>query len=330
MNSRRKLLVAFGAGALTAPFGSFAQQQGKVWRVGFLAQRSRPTSLGSWYYGEFSRGMRDLGYIEGKNLVIEWRFSAGNYERLPGLAAELVKLKVDVIVTTGTPSTTAAQQATTNIPIVMASGGDPVGARFVKSLARPEGNITGLTTMSGDLVQKQLEMLRSVVPKLSRAAVLMNPANSTDTRLLRNVHAAGAATKVTILPVEARTVHEIEKAFAAMDHRRAEAVIVSFDSIFNEQYRHISALASEHRLPSIAGRKEYAEAGGLMGYGPNFSDQYRRAAAYIDKIFKGAKAGDLPVEQPTKFELIINGKTAKTLGLEIPQSLLISADKVIE
>ena len=325
MNNRRKLLFALGAGALAAPLSSFAQQ-GKVWRVGFLG-----TSTASGYAPEALRaGLRELGYVDGKNLVIEWRFAEGKNERLPGLATELVNLKVDVIVAQGRPATSAAQKATTNIPIVMGTIGDPVGAGFVKSLARPGGNITGLTNISGDISAKHLEMLLSMVPKLSRVVVLVNPENPSNTMALRNVQAAARRTGVTILSFEAQTPQEIENAFSQMPRQKAGALIVARDAFFNQQVRQIAELAAKNRLPTICGIREYVEAGGLMSYGHNQADNYRRAATYVDKIFKGAKPSDLPVEQPTKFELFINRKTAKALGLTIPQSLLISADKVIE
>ena len=328
MNNRRKLIVALGAGTLVIPVASLAQQRGKVWRVGFLAAR-RPTSLDSDYFGAFPRGMSDLGYVEGKNLLIEWRFADNRIERLSDFATEFVRLPVDVIVTTGTPSTRAAQKATTNIPIVMGTIGDPIGSGFVKSLARPGGNITGLTSFV-EISPKHLEMLLSVMPKLASTAVLLNPDNSSNIEMLTSVQAAAQKLGVKILPVEARTAQEIEKAFSVMIREHAGAVILGQESIFVQQRRQIAELAAKHRLPSIGAIREFAEDGVLISYGPSFADIYRRAATYVDKIFKGTKAGDLPVEQATKFELMINGKTAKALGLTIPQSLLISADKVIE
>ena len=330
MNNRRKLIVALGASSLAAPFGSFAQQQGKVWRVGFLTQRSRPDFLDSDIFGEFPRGMRELGYVEGKNLAIEWRFADGKVERLPGLAEELVQLQVDVIVAAGTPSTSAAQKATTTIPIFMVIVNDPVGSGFAKSLARPGGNITGLSNLTTDLGPKHLEMLINIVPRLSRVAILLNPTNSGHAAMRKNIEAAAQKTNIKILPVEARTPQEIENAFPMITKERAGAVILAQDAIIYQQRRQLAELAAKHRLPSIAVIREFAEAGGLMNYGPSFGDICRRAATYVDKIFKGSKPGNLPVEQPTTFELFINGKTAKALGLKIPQSLLISADKVIE
>ena len=330
MNTRRKLLIALGVGALAAPFTSFAQQQGKVWRVGFLVPERRPGSLDSHVYGGFPLGMRELGYVEGKDLAIEWRFADNDIARLSDLAAELVRLKVGVIVTAGSAATGAAQKATATIPIVMGSSGDPVGSGFVKSLARPGGNITGITNLITELAPKYLEMLRSMVSRLSRVAVLVNPANSAHAAILKSVQAAAQRAGITILPEEAGTQQEIESAFSNMTRQNAGAVYVVQDPLFRQQRRQIVELEAKHRLPSITAPREHPEAGGLMSYGPNYTDNYRRAATYVDKIFKGAKPADLPVEQPTKFELVINRKTAKSLGLTIPQSLLISADKVIE
>jgi ABC-type uncharacterized transport system substrate-binding protein len=329
MNPRRKLLIMLGASALAAPLRSFAQQQGKVWRVGFLAGR-RPVSLDTDNYGAFPRGMRELGYVEGKNLVIEWRFADGQYERLPGLVAELVRLKVDVIVAAGPPVVVAAQKATTTIPIVIVTGIDPVAAGFVKSLAHPGGNITGISNLSGEVSPKHLEMLLTMVPRLARVAVLVNPANPAHASMLKAVQAAAQKATVKILPVEARTPQEIETAFSVMTKENAGAIIVGLDPFFNQQRRQFVELAAKNRLPSIATFREYVEAGGLMSYGRSGTDQYRHVAVLVDKILKGAKPGDLPVEQSTKLELVINRKTAKTLGLKIPNSLLISADKVIE
>jgi putative ABC transport system substrate-binding protein len=330
VNRRRQLLIAFGASALGAPLASLAQQQTKIWRVGFLSPRSRPTSLDSDYFGAFPRGMRDLGYVEGRNLVIEWRFADGEYGRLPGLAAELVQMKVDVIVAVGTPSTQAAMKATTTIPIVIASQSDPVGSGLVKSLAHPGGNITGLSNIDGDIGPKHLEMLLSVVPKLPRVAVLMNPDNSSHATILRNLQAAAQRSRVAILPTEARTPKEIETAFSVMTREHAGAVIALSDPLFTQQRHQIAEQATRNRLPSASGNQEYAEAGGLLSYGQNRVELFRRAATYVDKILKGAKPADLPVEQPTKVELVINMKTAKALGIRIPQSILVRADRVIE
>jgi putative ABC transport system substrate-binding protein len=330
MNTRRKLIIAFGAGALTAPFASFAQQQGKIWRVGFLSQRARPDSLDSGAISELRRGMRELGYVEGKNLNIEWRFADGKAERLPGLAAELAQMKVGIIVAVGSLATSAAQRATTTIPIVMVSVSDPVGIGLVKSLARPGGNITGLSDLLGDISSKHLELLLGMVPKLTRVAVMVNPVNGSNATILKNIQVAAQRTAVKILPVEIERSQNIEKAFSLMINDKVGAVIVASDGLFFQQASQIAKLAAKNRLPTISWVREYVEAGGLMSYGANITDLYWRSATYVDKIFKGAEPGDLPVEQPTKFELVINGKTAKALGLNIPQSLLVMTDKVIE
>jgi len=328
MNNRRKVVVAFGASVLAAPF-AIAQQQGKVWRVGFLSQRHVDFVDSDYYYGPFRQGLRELGYVEGKNLVIEWRSAEGNNERLAGLAAELVNLKVDVIVTAGTPAISAAQKATTTILIVMGNIGDPVGSGFVKSLARPASNITGLSSMAGDVYLKQIEMLLSMVPRLSRVAVLVNPSMS-NVKTSERVQTEGQKRGVKVLRGEAKTPQEIHNAFSIMRRQNADALIVFNDGLFQQQKAQIAELTAKHRLPAVAQDRIYADAGVLMSYGPSLAEQSLRAATYVEKIFKGAKPADLPVEQPTKFELVINGKTAKTLGLAIPQSLLVSADKVIE
>jgi len=330
MNNRRKLLIALGAGALAPPFAAFAQQPGKVWRVGFLAYRSRPDSLDAeTNLGAFPRGMRELGYVEGKNLEIQWRFAEGKSERLPGLVAELIQLKVDVIVASDSLAIKAAQKATTTIPIVMASPGDPVGSGFVKSLARPEANITGSSNFTSDLSPKLLDMLRSMVPKLTRVAVLVNPTNPAHTGTIKGVRDAARVAGMQTLVVEARSAQEVEAAFAVMAREKVGAVVIQPDVLFIERSQVID-FATKNRLPSIMTYRGYAEAGGLMSYGHDWAENYRRAATYVDKILMGVKPADMPVQQPTRFELHINAKTAKALGLKIPQSLLISADKVIE
>jgi putative ABC transport system substrate-binding protein len=321
------MLQVLGASVLAAPFGVLAQQANKIWRVGFLAARHVDFVDTDYYYGPFRQGMRELGYVEGKNLLIEWRSSEGKPERLAALAAELVNLKVDVIVTGGTASTRAAQKATATIPIVF-GGGDPVGDGFVKSLARPGGNITGLSNIGPEIGPKLLEMLISMVPKLSRVVVLGNTDVTDGT--LKGVQTAAQRTRIRILPMYAGAASQIEQAFAAMARDKAGAVMVMREPFLNQQTRLIAQQAAKYKLPAIAGLREFADAGGLMSYGASITEQYRRAAFYVDKIFKGAKPGDLPVEQPTKLELVINGKTAKALGLTIPYALRISANQVIE
>jgi putative ABC transport system substrate-binding protein len=330
MNNRRKLVIALGASALLAPLGSFAQPQGKVWRIGFLSARHVDFLDSDVYYGPFRQGMREFGYVEGRNLVIEWRSAEGNSEHLPSLATELANLKVDVIVAGGTPATSAAQKATTTIPIVMGNIGDPVGFGFVKSLARPAGNITGLSAMAGDISLKQLEMLLGMVPKLSRVAVLVNPSNTATIKVLERVQVEAQKRGVKILRAEARTPQEIDNAFSLIRQQNAGALIVLPEGFFQQQKDQIAELTAKHRLPSVAQDRIFSEAGILMSYGPRLTDQYRRAAYYVDRILKGAKPGDLPIEQPMTLELVINRKTAKALGLTIPQELLVRADKVIE
>ena len=325
---RRKtfpVLLALGV----APLFAHAQQHDKIWRVGFLTQRRRPVSIEADFIGAFPRAMRDLGYVEGKNLVIEWRFD-DNADRLPDLAAELVRLRLDVIVSGSSQAISALQKATTTIPIVMATSGDPVGSGFVKNLARPEGNITGFSNLSSDVGAKQLELLLSIVPRLSRIAVLLNPVNPSLRTFLKSVQSAAQGGSIKVLPVEARTTQEIENAFPVMMQAKADAVIVATDALLIQHYRKIADLATKNRLPSSSAIHEYVEAGGLISYGPNLAEQFRRAATYVDKIFKGAQPSDLPVQQITTFELFINGSTAKALSLTVPQSLLLRADRVIE
>ena len=269
--------------------------------------------------------------MEGQNIAIESRWAEGKYDRYPALAADLVRLKVDVIVAHGGAATQAVQQATRTIPIVMSLVLDPVGSGLVPSLARPGGNVTGTSFMGPDLVGKQLQLLKEVVPKVSRVAILRNPANPASAQGLRDAEAAARALGVRLQALEARDPQEIDSAFAAMTRERAGALLIFPDPIFGNQRRQIAELAAKRRLPAIyGGTPEYAEAGGLMVYGPNELDLNRRAAIYVDKLLKGAKPADLPVEQPTKFELVINLRTAKAIGLTIPPSLLQRADQIID
>jgi putative ABC transport system substrate-binding protein len=327
---RRSLLVALGAGAIAAPLACLAQQS-KLRRIGFLAVRSRATlSNPESYYDAFVTAMRALGYAEGVNLAIEWRFGEGRYERLPGLALELAQMKPEVIVTHSTPATEALQRATRTIPIVTASVGDPVGRGFATSLARPGGNITGLSAYASSPAGKHLELLKNAVPRLSRIALLVNPGSSAYENIVRSVQAAGKKLGLNVLRVDARSSEDIERGFEAMSRDRAGAVIVTNDSFYIAQRRQITALALEHRLPSVFHFREDVVAGGLMSYGHDVSYNYRRAADYVDKILKGAKPSELPIEQPTKFHLAINRKTAKALGVAISKELEFRADEVIE
>jgi len=327
MINRRILLSAFGAWA--AATRAFAQQA-RVWHVGFLALPDRPESIDASRFGGFVRGMRELHYVEGKDLTIEWRFAGGDLDRLAGLADDLVKRKVDVIVASSTPAIRAAQKATTTIPIVVANANDPVGSGFADTLGRPGHNITGLTSLSSDLGPKVVEMLLTAAPKVARVAILANPANPSNAAIVQSLQAACGEAKVASLPVEASQVTEIDKAFAIMKQQAADAVAVAADTLFVEQRAQIAELTDRYRLPSIFSFREHAEAGGLMSYGQSLADGYRRAATYVDRILKGASPSSLPIEQSTKLELVINLKTARVLGLAIPASLLARADEVIE
>jgi ABC-type uncharacterized transport system substrate-binding protein len=325
MTTRRPILFAAGVCLLAAPLISLSQRPPKLWRIGFLSARGHPASLDADFYGGFPRGMRELGYVEGGNVVFEWRFANGNAESLSGMAVELVRLNVDVIVTAGKAATGAAQKATTTIPIVMGAVADPVGSGLVASLSHPGGNITGLSNLSGDLRSKHLEMLLRVMPALTRVGVMMNPADQTT---IVNLQIEAQKSNVTILPAQAQVPQQIEGAFTGLARDNAGALIVSLNPLFVQQRRQIADLAVKHHLPSISPNREFAEVGGLMSYGQNQADSYRRAATYVDKILKGAKPAELPIEQPTKFELVINMKTAEGLGIKIPQSILLRAERV--
>jgi len=336
MSNRRKMVIALGAGALAAPFGSFAQQQAaKISRVGLLSpgapfDAGRNPSALAVLFGALRESLRELGYGEGRNIVIESRWAEGKYDQLPRLAAELIGLKVDVIVTYGTPAAQAAQRATGTIPIVMAGIIDPVASGLIRNLARPGGNITGQSMMSPDLVAKQLEMLKEVVPKLSRVALLSNPANPGNAPQVQYGQDAGRALGLQIQALKASNPGDIDRAFSVMSEERAGGLVVLVDAALLDHRARIVDLAARSHLPAMYGLSDYTEAGGLMAYGPNRLAMFQHAATYVDKILKGAKPGDLPVEQPTKFELIVNMKTVKALGIKIPDSIMLRADKIIE
>ena len=326
---RRQLLIAIGAGSL---FGSLPRltiaQKGPT-RIGFLATRSKPTVWNADYYGAFLRGMQDLHYTEGKDFAMEWRFADGDSARLPELANELVKSKVDIIVTGGTQAIRAASEATKVIPIVMGNSNDPVGEGLIASLARPGGNITGLANTNTGLSPTHMSLMQEVVPGLSRVAVLLNPKNQNYTPILKSMYDAAAKMRLKIIRLEAKSPREIDGAFAAMDRAEAQAVITAFDALYVQQRHQIGALALKYRLPSLFPVRQQVEAGGLMSYGQNYGKLYRRASVYVDKILKGASPADLPVEQATKFELVINNRIARALALEIPSSVRQRADKFI-
>jgi ABC-type uncharacterized transport system substrate-binding protein len=313
--------------SLLAPLAAEAQA-GKMYRIAFLATASGQSQ--AYQVDALRAGLHDLGYLEGKNIVIEYRWAEGKYDRLPDLAAELVRLKVDVIVTGGTQSTQAAMKATTTIPIVMVGTGDPLRSGLVASLARPGGNVTGLTQLGAEVAGKRLQILKDIVPNVSRVAFLWNRANVSHMPYFNELQAAARGLRLTLQSVEVQEPHEFEKAFAGMMRERPDALIVTADGTHQLRQAWIVDFAAKRRLPVMYQLKEYVEAGGLMSYGTSITDIYRHAAIYVDKILKGAKPADLPVEQPTKFDLVINLKTAKALGLTIPQSVLLRADQVIE
>ena len=323
-----EVLIALTLGMLAAGAAAEAQAPPKVPRTGFL---DAGTPSGRQYLLEALRqGLRDLGYVEGKNIALEVRWAEDKSERLPDLAAELVRLRCDVIVTGTTQATLALQRATRTTPIVMTLVSDPVGSGLVASLARPGGNITGLSTMVPELTGKRLQLLTEVVPRLARVAVLWNPADPIGPPLLRETEAAARLLGVQLQPREARSAAEIEGAFAAMSRDRVRAVIVLAGYLFLDQRTRVVALAAKRRLPAMYLTRDFVDAGGLMAYGPNYPDLFRRAATFVDKILKGAKPADLPVEQPTKFELVLNQKTAKALGITFPPSVLLRAEQVIQ
>jgi len=329
---RRRFLLTSLAGVLAAPPGAATQQADKIARIGYLTTADLPTA--PYHLREaFLKGLRDLGYVEGRNLVIEYRSADGKVERLRALAAELVSLKVDVILAPASVHVLAAKQATRTIPIVFVNSGDPVASGLVTSLARPGGNVTGLSTLAVDLIGKCLEQLPQAIPGVSPVAVLWNPgdgAERTEKDMLKRAEVAGRALGMRLQFVEVRGPADFDRAFSEMTGGRAGALTVLQSTMFFLERRRLVDLAAKNRLPAVYTSREFVDAGGLMSYGPDFADLFRRAASYVDKILKGAKPADLPVEQATKFELVINLKTAKALGLTIPQSLLLRADRVIE
>jgi putative ABC transport system substrate-binding protein len=331
MMDRRAFLTIVGGSILAAPLAAEAQQATKTPRIGVLATTSAPSKLRE----VFLQGLRDLGYVEGRNVVIEYRFAEGKYERLPALAAELVALKVDVIWVGATPQALAAKQATKTIPIVCPSFADPVTDGLVTSLARPGGNVTGLSNIAPGLVGKRLELLTQAVPGVSRVAVLWHShpgaySERTDKNMRKEAEVAARALGVRLQFVGARGAADLDRAFSEMTRARAGGLTVLGGVMFVNEGRRLVDLAAKNRLPAMYHVRAIVDDGGLMSYGADQADMWRRATTYVDKILKGAKPADLPVEQPTKFELVINLKTAKTLGLTIPQTLLLRADQVIE
>lgn len=324
---RRKFIGTAAVGVLAAPFAATAQLEGKIYRIGFLAAGSAERSKTTM--APFDQGLQGLGYVEGRNTVIERRYANADYARAQQLAVELVRLQVDIIVAPATGVAHAAKNATQSIPIVMAAT-DPVGTGLVASLARPGGNVTGLTNIAPEVTGKQVELLREIRPKLARVAVLVNPANPSTTRVVDEAEAGARRFSVRIQVVKVPAAGDLELAFAEMARERAEALLVQGDPLLAAGRARITTLATTQRLPQIYVLREHVDAGGLMAYGASYPDLLRRVAGYVDKVLRGAQPGDLPVEQPTKFELVINLNSAKALGLTIPLPLLLRADEVIQ
>jgi putative ABC transport system substrate-binding protein len=330
--NRRAFLGAVGL--LTTRLESFAwaQSAARVYRIGYLG--SAPVALltapPDALLGAFLGRLQELGYAEGRNLVLERRSAEGRNEQYRALATELVNLKVDVIIAPGTAAALAAKEATSTIPIVTVVAGDPVGSRLIASFARPGSNVTGTSSAGGEVTAKQLELMKEIVPRLSRVAVLSNRTTALHVTLLKELEVAARPLRVRLHPVDAGTPQDLDSAFKAIAKERPEALIPLDDPLIFQERRRIADFALRHRLPTASFQRFFTEAGTLLSYGPSFADLFRRAATYVDKILKGARPGDLPVEQPTKFELVINAKTAKALGLTIPPSLLARADQVIE
>jgi putative ABC transport system substrate-binding protein len=328
VTDRRTFLGTLASGLLAAPLAAGAQQAGKVYRIGFLGNSTE--ALEANLVGPFREGLRERGYVEGRDLTIEYRWAEGAYERFPALIAELIALNVDIIVTAGTPAALAVKRMTTTIPLVMAAVGDPIGTGLVKSLARPGGNLTGSVAIAPDLEGKRLELLTQIVPKLSSVAFLGNPANPLHVTSEKQASAAAKALHLKVVFFPVRAEGEFDHAFQAIVGQRSGALVMLADRLFLHHRARIVEFTARHQLPAVYAYSELVQVGGLMSFGPSYPEMHRRAAYYVDRILKGAKPGDLPLEQPTKFELVINLKTAKALGLTIPPSLLQRADQVIE
>jgi putative tryptophan/tyrosine transport system substrate-binding protein len=321
---RREFITLLGSATLAWPLTARSQQRKKIPRIGVLWPNPPATF-------EFVRqGLKDFGYVEGQNIAFEFRWAEGKLDQLPELAADLVRLQVDLIVTLAPPATLAAKQATQTIPIVFVGMGDPLASGIVPSLARPGANLTGTTRMISDMSAKHVELLKEAVPSLAKLAVLWNPTNSSHPPALQAVHAAARSLSLQVHPLEVRAPAELDSIFATIVRERADGVLFIADPIFFIQLKRMADFVGSNRLPAIANFTEFPKLGGLMGYAPSIPDEFRHAASHIDKILKGAKPADLPVEQPTRFQLVINLKTAKALGLTVPPTLLVSADEVIE
>jgi len=331
-HTRRSFLVALPLVAVAMPYVTEAQQAGKLWRIGYLSLVSGELDQYKPWIAGFRDGLRELGYVEGENVIVEQRYAAGQVERLPELAAELVALKVDILVTAGAGSAVGARKVTSTVPIVFIGESDPIGTGLVASLARPGGNATGLADAHADLVPKRLAFLTQLVPSASRVGVLWNPSNAGTASQLKTAQGAAPALGLTIVPIDVKGPKrdDLDRAFTAIGKDRLGGLLVVGDATLGVQRKRIVELSIAHRLPTSGSHRGWAEGGLLMSYGTDLPALFRHGAVVVDKILKGAKPADVPVEQPTKFELVINGKTAKALGLTIPQSLLLRADQVIQ
>ena len=321
------LLLVLVLGVMAVPVPAGATPGTKPHRIGFLGNST--AALERNLVEPFRQGLRERGYVEGQDVVIEYRWAEGNYERFPGLIAELIGLKVDVIVTAGTPAALAVKRATTTIPVVMIAVGDPVGTGLIASLARPGGNVTGLTSIAADLEGKRLELLREVIPRLTRLSVLWNPASTFQVVAEREARAAAQRLQLGVHSVGVRAAGQFDESFEAIVRERAGALVVLADRLFLHERAWIIAFATRHRLPGVYAYRELVEEGGLMSFGPSYADMHRRAATYVDKILRGASPASLPVEQPAKFELIVNLKAAHLLGLTLPPAVLARADEIL-
>jgi putative ABC transport system substrate-binding protein len=325
---RRRFLALLGGAALAWPLPLRAQQAGKIPRIGFMGNSTE--ALEANLIGPFREGLREHGYQDGRNIVVEYRWAEGKYDRFPALVAELLAAKVDLIVTAGTPASLAVKKATTTVPLVMVAVGDPVGTGLVPSLARPGGNLTGLSSIAPDLEGKRLELLREVVPGLAHVGVFHNPANLFHTVSMPLARKAAEALNIKLQPLSVSASQDLDGAFAAILKEKPDALLVLADRVYLHERKRMMDFALQQRLPNANAHKEMVDAGGLMSYGPSYEDMHRRAAEYVDKILKGAKPGDIPIEQPTKFDLKVNLKTAKALGLVLPPSIQLRADEVVE
>jgi len=322
---RREFIAALGA---AATWSLAAPAQEKIPRVGFMGNST--AALEANLVGAFREGLRELGYEEGRNIVIEYRWADGQYERFPALVAELIAAKVDVIVTAGTPAALAVKKTTTTVPLVMVAVGDPVGTGLVPSLARPDGNLTGLSSVAPDLEGKRLELLREIVPSVSHIAVFFNSLNPFHVASMRQAQAAGKTLGIKVQQHDIRKSEDLDRAFAALRKERPDALLILADRVFLHNRQRMMDFTEEQRLPNVNAYKELVEAGGLMSYGPSYEDMHKRAAIYVNKILKGTKPGNLPIEQPTKFTLVVDLKAAKALGISMPAAVISRADEVIE